>query len=295
LAVAPVVSVITVCFNAAATIEACLDSVASQTYRALEHVVIDGASTDGTLPILERHRAAIATLVSAPDRGIYDAMNKGLSHARGDFVIFLNADDRFADPTALAEAMAEIARAPGFDIYYGALEIRHGEHTLRHDPPPPEQALEEMVLGCLPHQSTLARRAVFDRTGPFDLRWRRHADYDWWLRVLGDPAIRLRRIDTVVASYALGGASSDLARGQPEVFEIQNAAPVFRTAEWDRRRIAIYQQAILAQRIAEAEARGDRPPWTQPHLVGQVRSWLVRSLPSPAVQALRKAKRRLVG
>jgi glycosyltransferase involved in cell wall biosynthesis len=295
LADSPVVSVITVCFNAAATIEACLASVASQSWPAIDHVVIDGASTDGTREILEHHRGALATLVTEPDGGIYDAMNKGLARATGDFVIFLNADDRFAGPDALAEAMAEIAAAPGFDIYYGGLEIRHGEHTLRLAPPPPEGALEEMVLGCLPHQSTLARRAVFDRTGPFDLRWRRHADYDWWLRVLGDPAIRLRRIDTVVASYALGGASSDLAKGQPEVFEIQNSAAVFRSPEWDRRRIAIYQQALLAHRIAEAEARGDRPPWTQPHVVGQVRSWLVRSLPTPAVQALRKAKRRLVG
>jgi glycosyltransferase involved in cell wall biosynthesis len=291
----PLVSVITVCRNAAATIETCLASVASQTWPALDHVVIDGASTDATQAILDRHRGAIATLVSEPDGGIYDAMNKGLALAKGDFVIFLNADDRFAGPAALADAMAEIAGAPEFDIYYGGLEIRHGEHTLRHTPSPPEQALEEMVVGCLPHQSTLARRAVFGRTGPFDLRWRRHADYDWWLRVLGDPAIRLRRIDTVVASYALGGASSDLAKGQPEVFEIQNSAAVYRTPEWDRRRIAIYQQALLAQRIAEAEARGDRPPWGQPRLMGRVLSWLLRSLPPPAVQALRKAKRRLVG
>jgi glycosyltransferase involved in cell wall biosynthesis len=294
LADSPVVSVITVCFNAAATIEACLDSVASQTWRAIDHVVIDGASSDGTPGILGRHRAGIATLVSEPDRGIYDAMNKGVAQARGDFVIFLNADDRFAGPAALADAMAEIARAPDYDVYYGALEVRHGKHSMRHDPPPPERALEEMVLGCLPHQSTLARRAVLHRTGPFDLRWRRHADYDWWLRVLGDPAIRLRRIDTVVASYALGGASSNLAEGQPEVFEIQNAAPVFRSPEWDRRRIEMYQRALLAMRIEEARVRGDRPPWGQPHLVGQVRSWLVRSLPTPAVQALRKAKRRLV-
>jgi glycosyltransferase involved in cell wall biosynthesis len=289
-------SVITVSFNDAPGLARTLRSLAALAHKPCEVIVVDGGSPPATLAELPRWAEGLAlTLVSEPDRGIYDAMNKGMSHARGDFVIFLNADDRFAGPTALAEAMAEIARAPGFDIYYGALEIRHGEHSLRQAPPPPEHALEEMVLGCLPHQSTLARRAVFGRTGPFDLRWRRHADYDWWLRVLGDPAIRLRRIDTVVASYALGGASSDLARGQPEVFEIQNTAPVFRSPEWDRRRIEIYQQAILAQRIAEAEARGDRPPWTQPHVVGQVRSWLVRSLPTPAVQALRKAKRRLVG
>lgn len=289
------VSVITVCRNAAATLEACLASVSAQDWPAIEHVVIDGASSDATPKILERHRATIATLVSEPDGGIYEAMNKGLALAHGDLVIFLNADDRFVGPTALSDAMGQIARAPGFDIYYGALEIRQGEHKLRHDPPPPDQALEEMVLGCLPHQSTLARRAVFDRTGPFDPRWRRHADYEWWLRVLADPAIRLHRIETLVASYALGGASSDLAKGQPEVFAIQNAAAAFRSPDWDRRRIEIYQKALLAMRMELAELRGGRAPWAQPGLLGSVQAWLARTLPRPVAQALRSAKRRLVG
>ena len=291
----PLVSVVTVCRNAAATLETCIESVTAQTWPAIDYVVVDGASTDDTPAILDRHRGAIATLISEPDRGIYDAMNKGLARARGEFVIFLNADDRFAGPTAVADAMAAIARAPGADIYYGSLEIRHGKDSMRHDPPPPSRAAEEMVLGCLPHQATFARRAVFDRTGPFDLRWRRHADYDWWLKVLADPALRLKRIDTVVASYAMGGASSELAKGQPEVFAIQNEAALFRTPEWDRRRIEMYQQAVLALRMELMERNAGRAPWTQPHLVGRIRSWLVRSLPEPVVEAIRTAKRRLVG
>jgi glycosyltransferase involved in cell wall biosynthesis len=295
---ASVVSIITVCRNAAATLEACLASVAAQTWQAVDavdYVIVDGASTDHTAAILDRYQGIIATRVSEPDLGIYDAMNKGLARAKGEFVIFLNADDRFVGPTAIADAMAEIARAPDHDVYYGSLEIRHGRSTMRHDPPPPARAAEEMVLGCLPHQATFARRAVFDRTGPFDLRWRRHADYDWWLLVLADPAIRLHRIDTLVASYAMGGASADLAKGQPEVFEIQNSAALFATPEWNRRRIEIYQHALLARRIEEVERCADRAPWTQPHQVGRVRSWLVRSLPEPAVGAIRTVKRRLVG
>ncbi|BDG70901.1 glycosyltransferase family 2 protein [Roseomonas fluvialis] len=291
----PVVSVVTVCRNAAATLDACVASVLQQTWTAIEYVVVDGASTDRTAAILDRHRAGIAALVSEPDRGIYDAMNKGLARATGEFVIFLNADDRFAGPTAVADAMAAIARAPRADVYYGSLELRHGTDRMRHDPPPPEKAAEEMVLGCLPHQATFARRAVFDRTGPFDLRWRRHADYDWWLKVLADPSLRLERIDTLVASYAMGGASADLRKGQPEVFAIQNASPVFRTPEWDRRRIEMYQYALLSQRIEEIERQDGRAPWTQPHGIGLVRSWLVRHLPRPAVGAIRAAKRRLVG
>jgi glycosyltransferase involved in cell wall biosynthesis len=289
------VSVVTVCRNAAATLEACVASVAGQTWPAIDYVVVDGASTDDTPAILQRHRGAIATLVSEPDRGIYDAMNKGLARARGDFVIFLNADDRFVGPTAVADAMAAIARAPEADVYYGSLEIRHGQHSMRHDPPPPGRAAEEMVLGCLPHQATFARHSVFDRTGPFDLRWRVHADYDWWLKVLANPQLRLQRIDTLVASYATGGTSTNLAKGQPEVFAIQNNAPLFRTPEWDRRRIEIYQNAVLSLRLQLIELQGGRAPWLLPHGLGPLRSWLMRHLPEPAVGAIRAAKRRLFG
>ncbi len=287
------VSVITVCRNAGTTLEACLISVARQTYRYIEHIVIDGQSTDGTSAILERHRCSLATVVSEPDNGIYDAMNKGLDRAHGEFILFINADDRLVGPSVIADAMSQIALAPDLDVYYGALELLHDGQAIRHDPPPSDRALQEMVLGCLPHQATFARRSVFEKTGPFDLRWRRHADYDWWLKVLGDPTIRLSRINTMVTAYALGGASSDLERGQPEVFAIQNTAAVFRTPEWDRRRIEMYQQALLAMRIAEAKRTAHKDPRRQQHLANVVRSLLMRGLLGPAMQAIRAAKRRL--
>jgi glycosyltransferase involved in cell wall biosynthesis len=288
----PVVSVITVCRNAAATLEACLDCVAGQSYAAVEHIVIDGASSDGTGEILARHRDRLAVLVAEPDRGIYDAMNKGLARASGEFVIFLNADDVFVGPDSVRDAMAEIAAQPDGDVYYGALEVRMAGGRHQHVPPPPDRAAEEMVLGCLPHQSTFARRAVFARTGPFDLRWRRHADYDWWIKVISDPGIRLRRIRTMVASFAAGGASSDLAKGQPEVYAIQNEAPLFRSPEWDRRRLEMFQQAYLAARIEAARLReaavaaGIAPERS-------LRARIAGALPHPVVAALRSARRRL--
>ncbi len=287
----PIVSIVTVCRNAGQTIEACIASVAAQTWPDIEYIVVDGNSTDGTAAILERHRPAISTLVRESDEGIYDAMNKGIARASGEFLIFLNADDLFAGPDAVESAMAEIARQPDGDVYYGSLLVRSGDRTIRHVPPPPERAMEEMVLGCLPHQATFARRAVFARTGPFDLRWRRHADYDWWMKVLADPAIRLRQIPTVVASFALGGASSDLAKGQPEVFAIQNAAPLYRSAEWDRRRIEMFQQAWLAARIEAARLR-EAPGGAARAPRATLRGWLAEHLPPPALAALRSAKRR---
>jgi len=90
------ISVITVCYNSARTIERSLQSVAAQDWSAIEHIVVDGASTDGTIEILNRFRSRLAYLVSEPDNGIYDAMNKGLAQATGDIVCFLNADDQYA-------------------------------------------------------------------------------------------------------------------------------------------------------------------------------------------------------
>lgn len=287
----PQVSVITVCRNAAATIAACVSSVAQQSYRPIEHLVIDGASDDGTLDVIARSPNSVSVQISEPDRGIYDAMNKGIARARGAFVIFINADDHFTGPDALRDAMAAIRRQPDGDVYYGGLVVRDGAASHRYMPPPPEAAAEEMVLGCLPHQATLARRSVFERTGPFDLRWRRHADYDWWMKVLADPAIRLRRIETYIASFALGGASSDLAKGQPEVLAIQNAAALYRSAEWDRRRLEIYQQAYLKARIELARLREAGPP---PAAASRgLKDWAIRSLPPPLLRLAVAGKRLL--
>ena len=306
----PVVTVITVCRNAAATLAECIDSVAAQTWPAIEYVVIDGASTDGTPAILERFRPRIATLVSEPDRGIYDAMNKGIARATGEFLIFLNADDAFASPDAVGDAMAEVARHPEADVYYGSLLLRDGDRRSRHDPPPPERAAEEMVLGCLPHQATFARRAVFDRTGPFDLRYRRHADYDWWIKVIADPGLRLRRIDTLVAAFRLGGASSDLLKGQPEVFEIQNGAALYRSPDWDRTRLAMFQRAWLEARVElgrlrEAQAAQAAGGWahlrhrlrprTGREIAATLRLLALRVLPRPALAGLRSLRQRVLG
>lgn len=252
------VSVITVCFNANAVIAACLESVANQTYSNIEHVVIDGASTDGTTATLRRY-PHIATVVSEPDSGIYNAMNKGILRATGEFLIFLNADDLFPTPDALEVAMTAVKRLPDADVIYGSLHVRTqdgGSHVFR--PPPPDEAAEFMVCGCLPHQATLSRRRVFEKTNGFDERYPNHADYDWYLKVLADPDIRVHRIDCVVGSYFAGGKSSNLAVGQPEVYRIQNSSPLYASPEWDKRRIRIYQARVLELRIAMSRLQVNR-------------------------------------
>ncbi|AWK90173.1 glycosyltransferase family 2 protein [Azospirillum thermophilum] len=250
------VSVITVCRNAQAVIGRTLDSVALQTYGNIEHIVIDGASTDGTLDLLESHRPRLAALVSEPDTGIYDAMNKGLARATGDLVHFLNADDWFYDPGAVEAAVRFVERHPEGDLFYGDIEVRMPDgQTIIHVPQDPDKAAETMVCGCLPHQGTFARRSVFDRTGPFDTRWRVHADYDWFLKAIADDAVTLLHMPVTVASFGLGGTSSNLAKGQPEVYAIQNSLPLYQSEAWLRRRIELYQESFLAVRMENAELK----------------------------------------
>lgn len=242
------ITVVTVCFNASAEIEGCLRSVAGQTCRNLEHIIIDGASTDGTLDIVARF-PHVHTVVSEPDRGIYDAMNKGIRAATGDYILFLNADDRLQSSRSLELAAAFIEEAPGGDVYYGDLEVRGTTgSTYLFRPPSVGDALEFMLDGCLPHQSTLARPAVFDRTRGFDTRYRIAADYDWFLKVLADPEIDVRSMPVLIGSFKLGGASSQLVASQAEVDKIQDISAAYASPEWQLKRMQIGEQARRRRR-----------------------------------------------
>ena len=308
------ISVVTVCFNAEAHIEQCLRSVSDQTHRDIQHIVIDGASTDRTVDIVRRF-PHVAVLSSEQDKGIYDAMNKGLARVTGDFVLYLNADDTFASSASLSDAVAHIKRKPGGDVYYGWLEVRplDGDAVVFR-PSPPEDSAALMVCGCLPHQSTLARPTVFEKTGPFDIKYRYHADYDWFLKILHDPTIDVRAIPCVVGSFKEGGASSQLAKGQPEAYAIQNASPLYSGSEWDKRRIEEYQKTLLNERLENArlreQLRGLRSKFQSgnegmgessnqvamsqsivpPPSVGALRARLESRLPKFAVAALRSMR-----
>lgn len=243
------ITIITVCLNAAETIDDCLLSVAEQSYPNIEHIVIDGRSSDGTLSRVRRF-SHVSKLVSEPDRGLYDAMNKGLKQATGEYVLFLNADDRLYNSAAIAETVSEINLKPGADIYYGSLEVRPllGKPSVFH-PPPPEDVAEFLICHCLPHQSTLARLSVFEKTGPFNLDYKWHAEYDWFTKVFADQSIKIQSVPNVIGSFKEGGASSQLEKGQPEVFIIQNKAALYAGKDWDKIRISALQNAWLNQRI----------------------------------------------
>ncbi|HEY9533449.1 MAG TPA: glycosyltransferase family 2 protein [Mucilaginibacter sp.] len=200
----PVLSVITVVYNNAADVERTLQSVINQTYPNIEYIVIDGASTDGTLQIIEQYKDQIARLVSEPDKGIYDAMNKGLAIATGDYVLFMNSADEFYSADTVANVFAA---APDADIYYGETEMigANGESLGRRRHQAPENfTWRDFKYGMsISHQAIYIKRSLVKR---YDPKYQLSADIDWIL----DAAKKAKTIVNVhqyVAKYKVGGMS----------------------------------------------------------------------------------------
>ncbi|MDO4771279.1 glycosyltransferase family 2 protein [Porphyromonas sp.] len=180
----PTISVITVCYNAAEDLEKTIRSVLSQTYPHIHYIVIDGASKDATPEVLSRYREKIDVILSEPDRGIYDAMNKGIVLATGDYVCFMNAGDLFHRDNTLAEAFAQVG-APLPGVIYGDTDIVDADRRRlrRRRLSPPEVltagSFRRGMLVC--HQSFYARR---DLVPMYDFSYRFSADVDWCIKVL---------------------------------------------------------------------------------------------------------------
>lgn len=181
----PTFSVITVTYNAEAVLEDTIQSVISQTYHHVEYIIVDGASTDKTSSIISRYRDRIAHVVSEPDKGLYDAMNKGIRLATGDYLCFLNAGDSFHEDDTLQQ-MAHTLPGDGLpDVLYGetALVNRAGHFVRMRRLSAPEvltwKSFRQGMLVC--HQAFFARR---DLVEPYDLRYRFSADFDWCIRIM---------------------------------------------------------------------------------------------------------------
>lgn len=204
------ISVVTVSYNAAATIAETLASVAGQTHEDVEHIVIDGGSTDGTHEVIARHGAHVARFVSEPDRGIYDAMNKGVALASGEVIGFLNADDRYAHARVLTTVAAAI-EAEDLDAVYGDVAFFQPDAPLspvrryrssRFSP-------ARLAWGWMPaHPALFMRRRVFQRVGPFRTDYRIAGDYEFVARAFRSGQLCYRHLPEVVVHMRVGGVST---------------------------------------------------------------------------------------
>jgi glycosyltransferase len=179
------ISVITVTYNSAATIVDTVESVLGQTHRDLEYWVVDGASKDDTLAKLEPYRERLAGLISEPDRGMYDAMNKGIARATGDVVAILNGDDVYADAEVLAKVASALASS-GADCLYGDLHyVAPDLSRVVRDWRSGDYPSTEFRRGWHPpHPSFFVRRELYERLGVFRTELRIAADYELMLRFL---------------------------------------------------------------------------------------------------------------
>lgn len=204
------ISIITVTYNAEATLERTLQSVAQQTHPDVEHLIIDGASTDRTLEIARQYPHAI--VFSEPDKGLYDAMNKGLQRATGDYLCFLNAGDKLHSKETLAHIVASISDGSPIGVLYGDTNIvdAQGQFIRNRRLTPPKhltwRSFKEGMLVC--HQAFYINRQI---ALPYDTNYRFSADFDWCIRCMKEGEKRGMKnlyIHEPVADYLAEGMTT---------------------------------------------------------------------------------------
>ena len=204
------ISVITVSYNSAATIADTMHSVARQSHPDIEHIVIDGGSTDATLALVAEHGKRVTTVVSEPDRGIYDAMNKGLARATGDVVGLINSDDFYASPDALARIASTFAD-PTVDLVYADLcyvaqdDVKRTVRYWRSNPFEPGLFARGWAP---PHPTLFIRREFFARFGNFDLAFPIAADMELMVRFFEVHRLRSRHLPEVLVHMRTGGTTN---------------------------------------------------------------------------------------
>ncbi|MGM4872070.1 glycosyltransferase family 2 protein [Bradyrhizobium sp. 956_D2_N1_5] len=202
------ISVITASYNSQATIGATIESFLGQTHADKEMLVIDGASTDSTLRIVESFGSRDVRVISEPDKGVYDAMNKGLHLFTGDAIGFLNSDDTFHDSTVMAAIAAALEQA---DIVYGDLNMvtDHRTKTIVRAWRGGRFGRYSFQFGWVPpHPTFYMRREVGNKVGEYDLSYITTADYDYMLRALALNDFRVTYLPRVFADFKIGGIST---------------------------------------------------------------------------------------
>ena len=199
------VSIITVCYNSQNSIRKTIESVLNQTYKNIEYIIIDGQSTDGTIEIVQEYTDAFEgrmRVVSEPDHGIYDAMNKGIGMATGELIGILNSDDYYEEKAV--ECMIDSMSGDKYQILYGFMRSMKGnqEYCIGRSS---HLFLKEEMIG---HPACFVTKAIYDDFGGFDLQYVSVADYDFMLRMSEIKEVKYRPVDHLITNFAMGGMSA---------------------------------------------------------------------------------------
>jgi glycosyltransferase involved in cell wall biosynthesis len=204
-------SIITVCFNSASTIRDTIESVLSQDYGDIEYIVVDGGSKDGTQAIVESYGERISRFVSEPDKGLYDAMNKGVAMATGAVIGILNSDDFYESTTSLSSVAKAFERRPESDAVFGDVVFVNPAdlHTVTRFYRANRFAPWKLRFGWMPpHPATFIRKSAYDIVGQYSLKYRISADYEFFVRLFKVHALKYSYLDQVLVRMRSGGAST---------------------------------------------------------------------------------------
>ncbi len=204
------ISIITVTYNSAATVRETLKSIESQTYPDIEHIIIDGASKDNTLKIVHEFKH-VAKVISEPDKGIYDAMNKGIKMATGEVIGILNSDDFYANNEVIAKVVNLFKKDATLEAVYADLVFVDKDNisAVKRKWIASNFAIEKFLYGWMPpHPTFFVRKDVYERYGFFNTGFKSSADYELMLRFLYKHNIRAAYLPEVIIKMRLGGQST---------------------------------------------------------------------------------------
>ncbi|MCD6356650.1 MAG: glycosyltransferase [Anaerolineaceae bacterium] len=187
----PLVTIITPSFNQASFLDETIQSVLKQTYPNIEYIIIDGASTDGSVEIINNYAKKIAAWVSEPDEGQTDAINKGFSMAKGEIIAWLNSDDTLM-PNAVSDAVEILLANPEIGLVYGDANYINGKGEVIGRFPAAQTSLEKLKRGYvhIPQQASFFRKCLWDQVGPLDKSFFFAMDYDLWVRIASISELR---------------------------------------------------------------------------------------------------------
>lgn len=240
----PQFSIITACFNRKSTIERTLRSVLNQTFGDYEYIIIDGASTDGTMDIVRSYESRFGgrmRIVSEKDNGIYDALNKGIRMARGDLIGFVHSDD-YLEPDALETIAAYRDSSIKYQLLYGMLRTVTPDGETTHINFTSHKLLDEEMI---PHPTCYATRELYQDKGVYDLQYVSAADYDFLLRMFHDPEVVFTPIENhILTNFTVGGESSNV-RSKYETFKIWRKHGCITTKRYWLITLSTYAKSII--------------------------------------------------
>lgn len=205
------ISILTVCFNSAVTIRDTIESVLAQTYPNIEYIIVDGASTDNTLAIIGEYQNSIARIISEPDQGLYDAMNKGIQAASGNIIGILNSDDIYENTNVISDIAAHFAAHPHSDLIFGDVVFVKPDQldtVTRHYDAQHFKAWKLRFGWMPPHPATFIRKTAYQQIGLYSLDYKISADYEMFVRMLLVKRLTYTRINKVLVRMRAGGISS---------------------------------------------------------------------------------------